>query len=63
VPAAGADPTTDEGYLMRYVWDERTNESEFVVIDATDLTRDAIARVKLPQRVPNGFHGSWIADA
>jgi carotenoid cleavage dioxygenase len=34
-----------------------------VVLDASDLTKDAVARVKLPQRVPYGFHGSWIADS
>ena len=63
VPAAGADPESDEGWVMSYVWDEKTNQSEFVVLDATDMRKEAVARVKLPQRVPNGFHGSWLPDA
>ena len=27
-----------------------------------DLPIDEVARVHLPQRVPFGFHGSWVAD-
>ena len=63
VPARGSDPASDEGWLLCYVYDERANASEFVVLDASDLAKPAVARVKLPQRVPNGFHGSWIPDA
>ena len=62
VPAEGADPNSDEGYLMSYVHDENTGETEFVVLDASDMAKAPIARVKLPQRVPYGFHGSWIPD-
>jgi carotenoid cleavage dioxygenase-like enzyme len=62
VPAEGADPNSDEGYVMSYVYDEDTNGSEFVVLDASNFKKDPIARVKLPQRVPFGFHGSWISE-
>ncbi len=62
VPAAGADQNSDEGYVMSYVTDERQLTTELVVLDATDMRKDPLARVKLPQRVPNGFHGSWIPD-
>ena len=63
VPARGADPNSDEGYLLSYMHDERSGQSEFVVLDASNLGKPALARVKLPQRVPNGFHGSWLPDA
>jgi carotenoid cleavage dioxygenase len=63
VPARGADPRSDEGYLLTYVHDAATNQSELWVLDASRMTSRPLARVALPQRVPNGFHGSWLADA
>ena len=33
------------------------------VMDAADLERrDYVAWVRLPQRVPLGFHGNWVSD-
>jgi len=61
VSAAGADPASDEGYVMSFVYDENRNGSDFVIVDGQDMQTE-IARVELPQRVPFGFHGSWIAD-
>lgn len=52
----------DDGWLMMYVYDRARNSTDFVILDATDITGDEVARIELPQRVPNGFHGSWIAD-
>jgi carotenoid cleavage dioxygenase-like enzyme len=52
----------DEGYLVTYVHDQAADVSSFVVLDASDMGADPIATVALPQRVPNGFHGSWFAD-
>ncbi len=51
----------DAGYLLTYLYDDRTQKSEFVVIDATDVKRGPIARVPLPQRVPYGFHATWVS--
>jgi carotenoid cleavage dioxygenase-like enzyme len=34
-----------------------------VILDASDFTASPVATVTLPQRVPFGFHGSWVADA
>jgi carotenoid cleavage dioxygenase len=62
VPAAGADPDSDEGYVMTFVYDGPSNKSELVIADASNFTAPPIARVKLPTRVPFGFHGSWIPD-
>ena len=36
--------------------------AELVVLDANDLTQEPVARIHLPQRVPDGFHGSWVPD-
>jgi carotenoid cleavage dioxygenase len=62
VPARGADPNSDEGYLLSYVFDAATERSALWVLDASNLAKPPLARVVLPQRVPNGFHGSWLAD-
>jgi carotenoid cleavage dioxygenase len=61
VPAADAT-SEDDGYLMGYVYDPGRDSSDFVVLDAHDLGAPAVASVALPQRVPSGFHGNWIAD-
>jgi carotenoid cleavage dioxygenase len=63
VTAQGADPNSDEGWVMSYVYDEGSGKSELVVVDATDMAKAPVARVTLPQRVPYGFHGSWIPDS
>ncbi len=62
VPRDGAT-REDDGYLLMYVYDKGADSSEFVVLDATEVAGAPIARVPLPQRVPFGFHGSWIPDA
>ncbi|MBO2448144.1 carotenoid oxygenase family protein [Actinomadura barringtoniae] len=60
VPAEGAR-AEDEGWLMTIVSDRAGKGSELLVVNAADLSRTA--SVRLPRRVPAGFHGSWIPDA
>ena len=52
----------DEGWVMTYVYDAKDDASDFVVLDAQRFSAPPVAVVRLPQRVPYGFHGSWIAD-
>jgi carotenoid cleavage dioxygenase-like enzyme len=61
VPAVGE---SDElaGWYLTYVYDPVTDGSDLVIIDASDFEGDPVARVRLPRRVPNGFHGNWIPD-
>jgi carotenoid cleavage dioxygenase len=56
---AGGDGD-DEGWLLSYVTDEATMDSRFVVLDATDVAAGPVASVALPQRVPYGFHATWV---
>jgi carotenoid cleavage dioxygenase len=62
VPAENAE-SEDHGWLMTYVYDKSDDSSDFVIMDARDITGDPVATVKLPQRVPFGFHGSWFDDS
>jgi carotenoid cleavage dioxygenase len=60
-PAVGE---SDElaGWYLTYVYDPVTDGSDLVIIDASDFEGDPVARVRLPRRVPHGFHGNWIPD-
>lgn len=51
-----------EGWVMTYVYDANRDSSAFVLLDAQDFAAEPVAVVPLPQRVPFGFHGSWIPD-
>ena len=50
----------DEGWAMGYVYDAASDSSDLVLLDAQNLQAEPVARIHLPQRVPYGFHGSWI---
>ncbi|WVR05228.1 hypothetical protein IAU60_002240 [Kwoniella sp. DSM 27419] len=71
-----APRSEDDGYLITYVYDEAYLQadgtpspalgagSELWVIDASRLSKQAAAvsaRVKLPQRVPYGLHGTFVS--
>jgi len=58
-----ADAAEDEGWVLAYTYDQRENKSDVVVIEAQDFAAGPVARVQLPDRVPFGFHGNWVADA
>jgi len=52
----------DDGFLLTFVFDENTQKSEFVVFDAKTMNPKPVLQVKLPQRVPYGFHGIWVEE-
>jgi carotenoid cleavage dioxygenase len=60
-PASGT-AAEDEGFVLTYVYDEGRNGSELVILDAGRVDGAPLATIRLPQRVPFGFHGSWIPD-
>lgn len=53
----------DDGFLVTYMHDENLQESMFLVMDAKSSTLDIVAAVKLPQRVPDGFHGLFVSES
>ena len=56
-PRVGATEE-DDGYLVTITADAN-GQSEAHIIDARNFSAPPLARVKLPQRVPIGFHGIW----
>lgn len=52
--------TEDDGYLVGFVFNKTLQCSELLVLDAIQLNSVPIARIKLPVRVPYGFHGTWV---
>jgi len=59
-PREGASVDSADGYLVTFVQDEREGRSELDIFDAADLAAGPVARVLLPQRVPLGFHATWV---
>jgi carotenoid cleavage dioxygenase len=53
----------DDGYLAAFTFDPASRTSNFVLLDAAHVGADPIAVVRLPQRVPQGLHGTWIPKA
>ena len=53
-------PAEDEGWLIGYAYDLRTNHGQFHVVDAATMKPQAV--VDIPARIPMGFHGNWVAD-
>ncbi|MEO1065102.1 MAG: carotenoid oxygenase family protein, partial [Actinomycetota bacterium] len=51
----------NEGWLLAI--DSDTEHSDLVVLDATEVAAGPVGRVRLPQRIPDGFHGDWIPAA
>jgi carotenoid cleavage dioxygenase len=57
-PAIGGTDE-DDGYLLTFVTEEATGSSELYAVHAE--TMETAARIKIPQRVPTGYHTRWIA--
>jgi carotenoid cleavage dioxygenase len=60
-PAAG-QPDELSGWYLTYVYDPQADSSDLVIIDASDFAGEPVARIRMPRRVPHGFHGNWIPD-
>jgi carotenoid cleavage dioxygenase-like enzyme len=62
VPAA-PDASEGEGWLIGFVYDRAQDASELVILDAQTIEAKPVARIRLPERVPQGFHGNWFPSA
>jgi carotenoid cleavage dioxygenase len=50
----------DDGYAITLATNIADYRSEAWIFDAREITRGPVARVRLPARVPAGFHASWF---
>lgn len=53
----------DDGYLGAYAYDPAQQSSSFVLLDALRIEAGPVAVIQMPQRVPQGLHGNWLAQA
>ncbi len=61
VPRQGAR-AEDDGWILSYVYDAGRDKSDVVILDARHFAGDPVATIRLPVRVPFGFHGGWVPD-
>ena len=50
----------DDGWLLACVTNRADDSTDLVVIDARDVASGPVARVRMPHRLPFGFHGNWF---
>ena len=60
---AAPDAGEDEGFVLAFTHDENDGASELQILDAQNFTGDPVASIRIPQRVPVGFHANWLPDA
>lgn len=61
VPDPSAPAGESNGWYIAFVYDPERDGSDLVILDAADFGGDPVARIRMPRRVPYGFHGSWIS--
>jgi carotenoid cleavage dioxygenase len=54
--------TEDDGWILATVYDGARDATDFLILDAKDITAEPVATVRLPHRIPYGFHGNWAAS-
>ena len=53
------DGPEGEGYLMLNVYKFNEDRSDYVILDAENLSSGPLATIALPHRVPFTPHGNW----
>lgn len=59
VPAA-ADAGEDEGWMVGLVIDRGSETTDLAILDARAFEAAPVASIRIPHRVPPGFHGNWV---
>jgi carotenoid cleavage dioxygenase len=53
----------DDGYLLSFITDERTQQSECLIVDARRLSDGPVCRIRLPHKISSGTHATWASRA
>lgn len=49
----------DGGYVIAFMWNTELRRQELQVFDARSLDKGPVARIRIPRRIPSGFHACW----
>jgi len=52
----------DDGWVVSQLYDCKHHQTQFIVLDAKDLARGPVARLKLRHHTPYGFHGTFTPE-
>ncbi len=58
IPRSETAPEGD-GWLVATLYKGAEDKTDFVVFDATDISKGPVGTAHVPRRVPFGFHGNW----
>lgn len=61
-PRVGGTNEEDDGYLVTFVHDAKDWTSRCLIFDARDIEQGPLGVVRLPRRIPVGFHALWVAE-
>ena len=55
-----ADADEGDGWLLSIVGRRRENRTDLVILDARQIAAGPVATVRMPCRIHEGFHGTWV---
>ncbi len=48
-----------DGFILTIIYNRQKDTSDIYILDAMNISKEPLAIVQLPHRIPNGFHGNW----
>lgn len=57
------DAPEGEGWLLTMVGRRAENRTDLVILDATAIEQGPVATIRMPCRLHEGFHGTWVPAA
>ena len=57
------DSSEGDGWLITIVGRRSENRTDLVVLDAPDIAAGPVATIRIPFRLHEGFHGTWVTSS